>query len=255
MIPMTPYLAPVVFQPSGSSLPPIDKPEVLRYLGYGGTAPNPATDALVDRCIDELTKEVRPRAVYAAFPLVKSSAFSEEPGALTLDGCSLALPGEDIAAHLAGCHTAVLLCATLSMQADALIRRRQVQDVTAGLVMDCCATTLVEQLCDEVERQVKPLFGEEGRPAGFTTRFSPGYGDLPLSIQAAFLAALDAPRKIGLCVTDSDILTPRKSVTAVFGVTDAAPSDPRTGCARCSLRGNCAFRRKGEFCGLSHTAE
>ena len=63
MIPMTPYLAPVVFQPSGSSLPPIDKPEVLRYLGYGGTAPNPATDALVDRCIDELTKEVRPRAV------------------------------------------------------------------------------------------------------------------------------------------------------------------------------------------------
>ena len=227
---------------------------MLRYLGYGGTAPNPATDALVNRCIDELTKEVRPRAVYAAFPLVKSSAFSEESGALTLDGCSLALPGEDIAAHLAGCHTAVLLCATLSMQADALIRRRQVQDVTAGLVMDCCATTLVEQLCDEVERQVKPLFGGKAvRPA------SP-----PASARATeicrfpfrrlFLAALDAPRKIGLCVTDSDILTPRKSVTAVFGVTDAAPSDPRPD-APAVLCGNCAFRRKGEFCGLSHTAE
>ncbi len=252
---MTPYLSPVVFQPPRASLPTVDKPEVLRYLGYGGAAPDPTVDALVDCCIDELIEEAHPRAVYAAFPIIKPPDFTCESDPLMLEGCRLTLPGADIAAHLAGCHTAVLLCATLSMQADALIRRRQVQDMTAGLIMDCCATTLVEQLCDEVERQVKPLFLEGGRSAGFTTRFSPGYGDLPLSIQSGFLAALDAPRKIGLCVTDSDILTPRKSVTAVFGVTDAAPSDPRTGCDHCRLRGNCAFRRKGEFCGLSHIAE
>ena len=55
---MTPYLSPVVFQPPRASLPTVDKPEVLRYLGYGGAAPDPTVDALVDCCIDELIEAV-----------------------------------------------------------------------------------------------------------------------------------------------------------------------------------------------------
>ena len=244
--PFSPYRAPALYQPP--AMPPIDQTEVRRYLGYGAAPPDPATGALIGRCAAELEKEARPRALYAAFPLEGP----DEPGApLRLGGCELTLPGKDIAAHLQGCSAVVLLCATLSVQADSLIRRTQLRDMAAGLIMDSCATTWIEQLCDRTEDQAKPLFPG----ARFTTRFSPGYGDLPLSMQADFLSALDAPRKIGLCVTDSSILTPRKSVTALFGVTGTVPAQGRTGCAHCRMNGRCAFQRKGETCGLSHSVK
>lgn len=241
-----PSRAPTLYRPE--AMPPIDRVEVLRYLGYGERIPDPATEELMGRCSSALAKTAQPRALFAAFPLREP----DKPGQpLRLEGCELSLPGEDIAAHLRGCSVAVLLCATLSAPTDALIRRAQLRDMAAGLVMDCCATAWVEQFCDLAEEQAKPLFPG----AQFTTRFSPGYGDLPLVLQAAFLAALDAPRKIGLCATDASILTPRKSVTALFGVADAAPAGGRTGCDHCRMNGRCAFQRKGDTCGLPHASQ
>ena len=54
-------------------------------------------------------------------------------------------------------------------------------------------------------------------------RFSPGYGDLPLSVQPAFLAALDATRRLGITLTSSFLMVPTKSVTAFVGVARPSP--------------------------------
>lgn len=51
-----------------------------------------------------------------------------------------------------------------------------------------------------------------------TFRYSPGYGDLPLDVQSSFLRALDAQKKIGLTVSENNLLFPRKSVTAIIGI-------------------------------------
>ena len=48
-------------------------------------------------------------------------------------------------------------------------------------------------------------------------RFSPGYGDLPLALQREVFAALDCPRRIGLTLSDSLLMSPTKSVTALIG--------------------------------------
>ena len=50
-----------------------------------------------------------------------------------------------------------------------------------------------------------------------TRRFSPGYGDLPLSVQPAFAQELDL-ESLGVAVTDSYLLVPQKSITALVGV-------------------------------------
>ena len=68
-----------------------------------------------------------------------------------------------------------------------------------------------------------------------------------------FLTLLDAPRKIGLCATDSSILTPRKSVTAIIGLSNHPIEKPKKNCATCRMRDRCAFRKKEEHCGLSQT--
>ena len=81
-----------------------------------------------------------------------------------------------------------------------------------------------------------------------TGRFSPGYGDCPLSLQPALCRALDTPRGIGLAPTRDNLLTPRKSVTAILGLADHPVTGARAGCARCLLRETCAYRKRGTTC-------
>lgn len=240
---MNSFHLPTVYIPEGP--PEISFSEVWRYLGYHGQLPDSVTAETTKRCAEKLRAAMRPRMLYAEFPL------SFQPGGVRLDSCGLSLPGRDIAAHLEGCGKAVLFCATLSVQTDRLIRSTQIVDMTAGLVMDCCATAAIEQLCDDGEIVIKKSYAG----SYFTSRYSPGYGDLPLEIQNDFLNVLDAPRKIGLCATDSSILVPRKSVTAILGISAVPPSRSKTGCLHCRLRDTCEFRKKGEFCGLSSTVE
>ena len=77
-------------------------------------------------------------------------------------------------------------------------------------------------------------------------RFSPGYGDFPLECQPGLFRLLGVQRNIGVTLTDSLLMLPTKSVTAVIGLCDGETPCP-TGCAACD-RADCAFRdtRKDE---------
>ena len=60
--------------------------------------------------------------------------------------------------------------------------------------------------------------GETLRP-----RYSPGYGDLPLAFQQDLFRALDCERRLGLTLTDSLLMVPSKSVTAIIGMKEKTP--------------------------------
>ena len=188
------------------SLTDLQIDEVLRYMGTPPDRAEPAIRKLAEECARELLGAARPRWVSRTFELTP-----EEGGVRLSSG--LLLPGEDLKRHLAGCRRAVLFCATLSAQADALIRRAESGDMLRALALDCCATAAVEQLCDQIELELQGQFPG----CFFPFRYSPGYGDLPLTLQSSLLALLDAPRQVGLCASASHILTPRKSVTAILG--------------------------------------
>ena len=210
----------------------IPREEVLRYLGCPGTE-DPATLALVEGCSARLLAAARPKWTYRVFDL-----------AVQTDGvrlvCGLLLPGRDLAAHLRGCSRAALLATTLSAPVDALLRRAQAEDLAAAVALDCCATAAVEAVCDLAEAEIRVRFPG----CSFPFRFSPGYGDLPIELQDPILRLLDAPRRVGLCATDRHILTPRKSVTAVLGISDGEISPQKRGCASCTFRDRCKFQCK-----------
>ena len=207
----------------------IPREEVLRYLGCPGTE-DPATLALVEGCSARLLAAARPKWTYRVFDL------AVQTDGVRLD-CGLLLPGRDLAAHLRGCSRAALLAATLSAPVDALLRRAQAEDLAAAVALDCCATAAVEAVCDLAEAEIRVRFPG----CSFPFRFSPGYGDLPIELQDPILRLLDAPRRVGLCATDRHILTPRKSVTAVLGISDGEISPQKRGCA------SCTFRDRGQF--------
>ena len=159
----------------------------------------------------------------------------------------MTLPGEDICRHLAGCDSMYLLCATLGASVDREIRRAERTSMLTALALDAAAGDGIEKVCDRAEAEIRSIEAERGRFV--TGRFSPGYGDLPLTVQPELIRLCDATRRIGLSLTQTNILIPRKSVTAILGVSDTPTEGKRRGCASCRLNGSCPFRKRGITCG------
>ena len=107
----------------------------------------------------------------------------------------------------------VFLCGTIGAEFDAWQRRLSVLSAADALLSQQIGLDAVEAVMDEVEKEVKVKVGDEGLK--LKPRRSPGYGDLPLSLSRTILDELDAPRKIGVSITDSNLLVPSKSVTAI----------------------------------------
>ena len=114
-----------------------------------------------------------------------------------------------------------------------------------AVLLDALGSSFVEAGCDGTEEEISARFPALHR----TDRFSPGYGDLPLDLQPALCAALDAQRRLGLTVTDSLLLNPVKSVTAVIGLSPTPQPARIRGCGYCNFRENCQFRKEGTTCG------
>lgn len=141
------------------------------------------------------------------------------PGVL-VRGAGLPLPGEDIVRFLEGATHCALMAVTLGAQREQELQRRTALSATDALLYDAACSALAEAAADALQERVARSAGEHGLEI-LAGRFSPGYGDLPLDVQKPLLAALDAYRALGLAATESCLLVPRKSVTAVVGLRPA----------------------------------
>lgn len=204
----------------------IRRDEWLKALGAekGGACD---LSADMDEAEREILKAARPRAVY------RLMARDE-----------ISIPGYSLSEHLAGCEKVAVMAVTLGIEVDNIIRKAQVTDMALAVMLDSGASVLVEQLCDDFERYI------DGHVDGYTTgRFSPGYGDSPLELQKAVVSYVDGGRRIGLNVTASNLLVPRKSVTALIGVAEHPVEGRLATCDECVLREKCRLRKEGRFCG------
>ena len=156
------------------------------------------------------------------------------------------LRGGDVMKHLENCPQAVLLAVTLGPGVDAQIRRAGVGDIAAGVASDALGSALAEQMADAAEAELRN--GAAGQGRYLTGRYSPGYGDWPITVQPLVAAALDTARRAGLCVTDTNLMTPRKSVTALLGVSEHPVKGHLAGCGHCVLRTRCEYRKRGITC-------
>lgn len=211
--------------------------EALRYLGIS----EPAGEALrtsVAAVADKLTAAIQPRYTYRVCSLQKT-----ETGFL-LPEVDLLLPGADAAKMLEQCDQAVLMACTLGAQFETLLRREQARDMTKAAILDACGSAWVEAGCDQAEQELASRIPGRYR----TDRFSPGYGDLPLSLQSKLCAALDTQRRLGLHVTEHFLMNPSKSVTAIVGLSDRPQMARIRGCAYCSMQESCTLCKGGKRC-------
>ena len=97
---------------------------------------------------------------------------------------------------------------------DRRIARAKLGSPAKGLLMHAIGAQQVEGACDLLCRLLAKQFPDRQ----LTDRFSPGYGDLPLTLQRDVMNALDCGRTVGITLTDSLLMTPSKSVTAIIGM-------------------------------------
>ena len=205
--------------------------ETLRYLGASGWQPDGATRSLLQKAEELLHASAQPRAVWRELPL---------------EALPLAESGQDLTRHLQGCDAMLLLAATLGSGVDSLLRRLELSDIALATAADAMAAVLLETVCDTLELQLRADYRQKDR--WLTTRYAPGYGDCPLTLNEDLCLMLDTVRGCGLAVTPQHLLTPRKSTTAILGLADHPVTGARAGCAHCLLKETCIYRKRGMTC-------
>ena len=84
-----------------------------------------------------------------------------------------------------------------------------------AVILDAIGSETADAVADRFHWHfLKNLATENG--FSVTPRFSPGYGDWPVSVQQGFLEVCGG-EAIGISVNESSLMTPRKSVSAVIG--------------------------------------
>lgn len=212
----------------------VDREEFLRYLGWKGQE----TDDTFAQKLDEAAK--RALELSDARSVVRRFALTPQ---FELEGTGFFLEGADIRSHLSGCSSVYLMAATIGFAPERELMRLSRTGAHAALLFDTACSCAVESYCDDVSDDL-----QKNCPTLLTPRFSCGYGDFPLEAQKTICALLRTDARLGLCCNESFLLTPRKSVTAVIGITDI-PYSPERAPARCGHKcsacknAGCAFRK------------
>lgn len=139
------------------------------------------------------------------------------------------------------------MATTLGSQADQLIRKEVMLSISNGVIVDTAAMEVIESHLDSWFSEMSGL--DLFKEVYLSPRYSPGYGDMPISVQKHILQALETQKQIGLTVSPSGILLPKKSVTAVIGVYDEPFENTYLGCDSCLIRNTCKKRERGNYCG------
>ncbi|MBQ7760874.1 MAG: Vitamin B12 dependent methionine synthase activation subunit [Clostridia bacterium] len=194
-------MLPILIQLSDSRQLTISKKEVLRYLGVKES--NDQLDDLIEKAIDSVHSTVSLKASYIRVPILVEG---EE-----VDFGFDKVKSQSLAKNLKECKEAFVFVASLGVLNDKAIEKNFKLDRLNGAIFDCVSTTLIESFCDYINE----YFGEKNvlRP-----RFSPGYGDFSIEHQRSILSVLDAYKNVGITLTDSLMMIPSKSVTAVVGI-------------------------------------
>lgn len=200
--------------------------EILRYAGC--KKPDEEVASLLKLCIDEIRQKLSYKICYRELPVSVNDC--------CCDFGVFVLHSKNLAENLKNCKSVIVFSATIGVEIDRLIAKYGRISPSKALMMQAIGAERIEALCDTFCSDIK---AEKG--VGLRPRFSPGYGDLPLDVQRDIFALLDCPKRIGLTLNDSMIMSPSKSVTAFIGITDNGETGINDKCSNCEKK-DCMFR-------------
>ena len=204
--------------------PPLCKREILRYAGCR------AADAETNKLLAQCTDEIKDKLIYKVCYCQLNVSIQDD----RCDFGVFALRSNNLAKNLAGAKSVILFAATLGVEMDRLITRYSRLSPAKALMLQAIGAERIEALCDAFCLDMEAKLGTR-----LGVRFSPGYGDLPLETQRDIFSLLDCPKRIGLSLNNSLLMSPSKSVTAFIKISDQ--NQVKNKCSICDKQ-NCDFR-------------
>lgn len=195
------------YEPNKASLI-VNKSEIYRYLGYKTGMDLPKEiETSVEEILDNVLKQSVPKVCYKYF----ETKVGEQ-----IDFGFMSVESKELASNLEGCTETVIFGATIGIYTDRQIQKELILSPSRALIYQSVGGTVVEAVCDEFNEWIRQKEKEKGRV--ICPRFSPGYGDVALSIQKNIVQELSLAKLAGITLTDSLLMIPEKSVTAIIGI-------------------------------------
>lgn len=198
--------------------PFVDKKEILRYMGC--KTPDDNILSLLEECLSEAMPILSYAVSYSVYPIKYKKDISS-------DG---------LLKHLSDSDEIIIFAATIGVGIDRLISKYSRISPTKAVVFQAIGTERIEALCDAFCEEMKKKYG------CITNRFSPGYSDWDIKDQKLIISVTDATKNLGICLNDSFLMSPSKSVTAVVGIKNTE-TEEKNPCESCDNAG-CIYRRE-----------
>ena len=204
-------MTPVIFFESISI--PLPRKEIYRRLGFikGVTEISSSQKEEIERFIQDALSLIHLKGAGLRMPV------QEIKGAGIILAEDVTFESNQLAALLRNCREIVLMGATAGNDIMKAIEEDAAgRNVTRGIVFDATASETVDASLDWIMGYFNRTLLRENRQL-LKKRYSAGYGDLLLETQNTIYRLLQLDR-IGIRITDSCMLIPEKSVTAVTGI-------------------------------------
>jgi hypothetical protein len=210
---------------------------VSRLLGY--RRPRDLSTRMlraIERSLERSYELIKPRVLYT-----EKSIRSAGNGALLLDK-DVVIRSRKLSKVCGKCDRAAIFVATVGKGIDSFIRKLMDQKrVAEAYIVDAIGSAAAEQTVDAFQRKYDTV--ETDRDERTTLRFSPGYCDWKVEEQRKLFKVIDNSL-IGVELSESYLMTPRKSVSGIFGIgrrqeIGHVPTNP---CVMCGMH-NCIARR------------
>ncbi len=159
---------------------------------------------LLDKCRKQFDSAVQYRCAY-----VRIAVDLSEENVCRFDFAEIA--SKNLYRNLQGCREAFVIAVTTGLEVDRLLKKLNILSQAEHFVTDGLSSAAVESFCDMVSSRLKTGLS-------CANRFSPGYGDVNLTVQKPLLDRLCAAETLGITLNTAYLMTPVKSITAIMGI-------------------------------------
>ncbi len=203
------------------NIPAVPKRElILTRLGFkkGVTELNTHDMEFVEESIRQGEYLCKPAGAYLIVSVssIKGSVITLENG--------ISFDSSGLTKLLQNSKSVVLMAATVGKEVTEKISDEVEKGNAAnGLIIDSVASQTADAALDWMVQLLRKILIREGKVLT-RHRYSPGYGDLPLSYQRVIFDALQL-EKLNIALTEKFMLMPEKSVLAIAGIEDKGEQD------------------------------
>jgi len=214
----------------------LDVDGVLRGQGADPTAirsHHPAVTKFAERALAEGMPLLNPLVIYR-----RQAVESVRHERIALRGGGL-LTGKLVAEHLAAAQEIVLVAVTIGRRLEDRISQVLERKPAYALALDGLGAAAVETLAIAACRHLSEVAVGEGMDT--TIPLSPGMIGWPVEVGQREIFALLDTDKLGLRLTSSSLMVPRKSLSMVVGLGPGVMKAAKT-CTYCAMQATCRYQ-------------